>query len=66
MEYDLSKFFRDPERVKRRRENGYRVVVTRRESGKEIVVEDYFVSPEQIARENAQRDSNLRNRRVQG
>ena len=65
-EYDLSKFFRDPERARRLRKNGHRVIVTRRENGKEVIVEDYFVSPEQIAEENAMRDANLANRRVQG
>jgi hypothetical protein len=65
-EYDITKFFRNPERAKRLRENGCRVMVTRRENGKEVVVEDYFITPEQIAEENAQRDASLRSRRVQG
>jgi len=63
--YDLSKAFRNTERARRLRENGCRVIVTREENGKEVVVEDYFVTPEEIVASNAQRDASLRNRRVQ-
>jgi hypothetical protein len=38
-------------------------MVTRNEGGKEVVVEDYFVTPEQIAEENAQRNAFLESRR---
>ena len=61
----MRNFKKNTERAKRLRENGCRVMVTRRVDGKEVVVEDYFVSPEQIAEENAQRDESLRSRRVQ-
>jgi hypothetical protein len=62
----MRNFKKNTERAKRLRENGCRVMVTRRENGKEVVVEDYFIAPEQIAKESAQRDASLRSRRVQG
>ena len=46
--------------------NGHRVMVTRNVNGKDVIVEDYFVTPEQIAEEIAQRDEILESRRVQG
>ncbi|MCL2633441.1 MAG: hypothetical protein FWD34_02880 [Oscillospiraceae bacterium] len=64
-EYDLSKFFRNPERAKRLRENGCRIGVTRRVDGKDVIVKEYFVTPEQIAEENAGREINRKNHRVQ-
>ena len=63
--YDFSKGFRNTERARRLRENGCRIMVTREENGKEVVVEDYFVTPEEIQASNEKRDAILRSRRVQ-
>lgn len=65
-EYDVSKFFRNPERAKRLRENGCRIIITDGKGENEKIVEDYFITPEQIAEENAKRDANVSRRRVQG
>ena len=56
--YDFSKGFRDPERARRLRENGYWVRVTRGEGDDMETVERYFVSPEEIAAQNEFRDRN--------
>ena len=64
-EYDLSKFFRNTERAQRLRENGCRIMVTRKVDGKEVVVEERFVTPEEIAALNERRDKILKSRRVQ-
>jgi len=45
---------------------GCKIIVTDGEDGGERVVEEYFITPEQIAEENEQRDAILRSRRVQG
>ena len=57
-------FRKNTERAKRLRENGCRTRVTRSENGKEVVVEDYFTTPEEIATSNERRDNILKNRRV--
>jgi len=62
----MRNFKKNTERAERLRENGCRVMVTRNESGKEVVVEDYFVTPEEIVASNERRDEILRSRRVQG
>jgi len=60
--YDLSKAFRNTERAERLRKNGCTIQVTREEDGKEVVVEEYFVSPEEM-----QIQAQLRKcRRIQG
>jgi len=59
-------FRKNTERARRIKENGCRIMVTRNEGGKEVVVEDYFVTPEQIAERSAKRDAILESRRVQG
>ena len=46
--YDFSKGFRDPERAKRLKEKGCKITVTRGEGDEEVVVEEYFVTPEEI------------------
>jgi hypothetical protein len=46
--------------------NGHKVMITKRIEGKEIIVDEYFISPEQIAEELAERDTILESRRVQG
>ena len=58
-------FKKNTERAKRIRENGCRIMVTRKEGGKEVVVEDYYVTPEEIAASNERRDAILESRRVQ-
>ena len=60
-EYDLSKFFRNPERAKRRRENGYTVQIVDGKGENERVVKEYFVTPEEVQARNLHR----KNRRVQ-
>ena len=59
-------FKKNTERARRIRENGCRIMVTRNEGGKEVIVEDYFITPEQIAERCAKRDAILESRRVQG
>jgi hypothetical protein len=61
-EYDLSKFFRDPSRAKRLQENGCRIGITRRVDGKEVIVEERFITPEEIQADALRRQA----RRVQG
>ena len=55
----MRNFKKNTERARRLRENGCRVMVTRRIEGKEIVIEERVVTPEEIAESNAQRDNNL-------
>jgi hypothetical protein len=62
----MRSFKKNTERAERLRKNGHRVIVTRKVDGKEVVVEDYVVTPDEIAASNAQRDATLRSRRVQG
>ena len=56
-EYDLSKFFRNPERTKRLRENGCIIQVTRSEGENEKIVREYFISPEEIQADDIRRKS---------
>jgi len=58
-------FKKNKERAERLRKNGCRVMVTRTENGEEVVVEDYFITPEEIASSNERRITTLKNRRVQ-
>ena len=60
-EYDLSKFFRNPERTKRLRENGYKVTVTDGDGEDAKVIREYFVTPEEIQA----RDKLRKSRRTQ-
>jgi len=60
-EYDLTKFFRNPERTERLRKNGYTVQVTRGEGENEKVIREYFVTPEEVQA----RDKRRRSRRIQ-
>ena len=59
--YDFSKGFRDPERVKRLRERGCKITVTRGEGDEKVIVEEYFVTPEELQADAERRKS----RRVQ-
>jgi len=58
--YDFSKGFRDPSRAERLKKNGYTVQITRGED--ETVVDEYFVSPEEVQAYDIRR----KNHRVQG
>jgi hypothetical protein len=60
----MKKFIKNPY-AESLRKNGCRITVTSGEGENKKIVEQYFVSPEQIAEENAQRETILRNRRVQ-
>jgi hypothetical protein len=60
--YDFSKGFRDPARAERLKKNGYTVQITRGEGDKEEVVDEYFVSPEEVQAHDIRR----KNHRVQG
>jgi NAD/NADP transhydrogenase alpha subunit len=46
--YDLSKAFRRPELAERLKKNGYTVQITSGEGDKKRVVDEYFVSPEEV------------------
>jgi hypothetical protein len=59
MNYDLSKAFRDPLRAERLKKNGYTVQIT--EGDDEKVVDEYFVSPEEVQAYDIRR----KNHRVQ-
>jgi hypothetical protein len=54
--YDLSKVFSRPEIAARRRKNGYRVTITDGEGDGAKIVEQYFVTPEEIAAADVLRD----------
>jgi len=60
--YDFSKGFRDPSRAERLRKNGCRIRVTEGEGENEKVVEEFFVSPEEIQAQTRLREC----RRAQG
>ncbi|MCL2755140.1 MAG: hypothetical protein FWD35_05440 [Oscillospiraceae bacterium] len=57
-------FKKNTQRAKRLRENGCRTIVTRNEGGKEVIIENYFITPEEIAASNERRNANLASRRV--
>jgi hypothetical protein len=59
--YDLSKAFRNTERARRLKENGCRIIVTRGEGDDQVIVEERFVTPEEIQSHDLRR----KNRRVQ-
>ncbi|MCL2109408.1 MAG: hypothetical protein FWH20_08725 [Oscillospiraceae bacterium] len=59
--YDLSKAFRKPDLAERLRQNGYTVQVTGGEGDEKEIVDEYFVSPEEVAAY----DKTRRNFRVQ-
>ena len=59
--YDLSKAFRDPERAERLKKNGYTVQITEGEGESEKVVDEFFVSPEEVQAYDLRR----KNHRVQ-
>jgi hypothetical protein len=46
--YDLSKAFRNSERAERLKKNGYMVQITNGEGDDKVVVDEYFVSPEEV------------------
>ena len=46
--YDFTKVFRDPERAERLKKNGYMIQVTSGEGKNEKVIDEYFVSPEEV------------------
>jgi hypothetical protein len=46
--YDLSKAFRKPELAERLRQNGYTVQITNGEGVDKKIVDEYFVSPEEV------------------
>ena len=47
--YDLSKAFRKPDLAARLRKNGYKVQVTNGDGDKKEIVDEYFVTPEEVA-----------------
>ena len=59
--YDLTKVFRDPERAERLKKNGYMIQVTSGEGKNEEVVDECFVSPEEVEAYDQRR----KNHRVQ-
>ena len=46
--YDLSKAFRRPDFTERLKKNGYTVQVTSGEGNDKKVVDEYFISPEEV------------------
>jgi NAD/NADP transhydrogenase alpha subunit len=46
--YDLSKVFRRPEFTERLRKNGYTIQVTSGDGSDKKIVDEYFVSPEEV------------------
>jgi len=58
-------FKKNKERAERLRKNGCKVIITRNENGKETVVEDYFITPEEITASNERRKTILKSRFVQ-
>jgi NAD/NADP transhydrogenase alpha subunit len=59
--YDLSKAFRNPERAERLKKNGYMIQVTKGDGDKKEIVDEYFVSPEEVQAYDIRR----KNHRVQ-
>ena len=56
--YDLSKAFRKPEFAERLRKNGYTVQITNGDGDDKKVVDEYFVSPEEVEAYDKRRKNN--------
>ena len=56
--YDFSKGYRKPQLAEHLRKNGYKVEITSGEGSDRKVVDEYFVTPEEVMTYNARRTSN--------
>ena len=56
--YDFSKGVRNPQLAERLRKNGYKVEITNGEGSDRKVVDEYFVTPEEVMAYDARRTSN--------
>jgi hypothetical protein len=56
--YDFSKGIRKPQLAERLRTNGYKVEITNGEGSDRKVVDEYFVTPEEVMAYGARRTSN--------
>jgi hypothetical protein len=59
--YDPSKWFKNPAIAENRLKNGYTVIVYEDETNTKIV-KQYFVSPEEVAAQVAEREANRQKR----
>ena len=55
--YDFSKGYRKPQLAERLRKNGYKVEITSGEGNDRKVVDEYFVTPEEVMAYDARRTS---------
>jgi hypothetical protein len=60
MEVFMKRYFKNPARAQRLRENGCTVRVTRGEGDDMEIVEEYFVSPEEVQESCRRRDAHLK------
>ena len=56
--YDFSKGFRKPQLAERLRKYGYKVEITSGEGNDRKVVDEYFVTPEEVMAYDGRRTSN--------
>ena len=56
--YDFSKGFRKPQLAERLKKNGYKVEITNGKSSDKKVVDEYFVTPEEVMAYDIRRTSN--------
>jgi len=56
--YDFSKGFRKPQLAERLKSNGYKVEITNGEGADKKVVDEYFVTPEEVMAYEQRRLSN--------
>ena len=57
--YDFSKGFRKPLLAERLRKNGYKVEITSGDGSDRKVVDEYFVTPEEVMAYNTRRTGNI-------
>jgi hypothetical protein len=58
------KYIKNPY-AERLRKNGCKITVTRGEGENKVIVREHYVTPEEIAEENAQRNAILKSRLIQ-
>jgi len=56
--YDFSKGFRKPQLAESLRRNGYKIEITNGEGCERKVVDEYFITPEEVMAYDARRTSN--------
>jgi hypothetical protein len=56
--YDFSNGFRNPQLAERLKKNGYKIEITKGEGSDRKVVDEYYITPEEVMAYDTRRTSN--------